>query len=340
MGVDYTKVAPRDLLEAVTTGNTSGSVGQLLNPPSVAPLLEKLGVPNNEATRRFTDPLQAALDGQTRKVKPIADVQPLPGGASFVNLNRRPFTMTCQQWLESTSTSTPKFLYCRVNPRSVQWNFQMRAADQKTLAGTVQHVWRNNLGVRRGTFFAEPVLTLTFQSGNIMPVYVGDKPQGYMQNNPWSSTAALFQKPRPKKAQTGPTIPSGLDNFYHFADLIGAPRILDTQSQDKRLNVVYLMYTSAVYPSIVLAGMFGPDGFSFNDEAESPLKIEWSASFTVYDSYPRFDNAGALRASWAQQRPAVSKDDGSDPTTTPATAPDTTATATAYGSAGPRPFTL
>lgn len=200
--------------------------------------------------------------------------------ASFVDVDRRPFSLTSQEWIENKDQNAVKALFCRANPGSVNWTMNLRIATQKTLSGEVQHAWRQNLGIRRNTFFSEPTLGITFQSGNIMPVRFSETGQ-------------------PSAAR----MPLGLDNFYSFVDLLGGKRILDPTSGDRRANVVYITYTSHIYPSIVLAGMFTPEGFSFTDNARDPHKVEWTANFTVYDSFPRFDNASQLRNTWYETVP-------------------------------------
>lgn len=278
MPVPYGNLAPADLIRAMASPSPNGSLGSLglENPPSIAPILGKLGLADNPFVRRVTDELYAH-GGRTVKKKNPTPASDSDG--SFIHLDRRPFALTCQQWIENTATNSVKYLFCRANPRSVQWTMNLRVADQKTLAGVVQHAWRRNLGVKRRTYFSEPTIAITFQSGNIMPVY----PVKF--NN---STAARREY----------IMPRGLDNFYRFVDLLAASRIVDSGNSDRRANIVYIMYTSHIYPSIVLAGMFTPDGFTFTDNAEDPNKIEWTANFTIYDSFPRFDNGQQLINSW------------------------------------------
>ena len=271
MAVPASNALPVDLIREAASPSPFGF--GLQNPPNLAAALAAVKVLGNPFARQ---------PGETRIVNQAKNTQPSVGTGSFVQLDRRPFMLTCQQWLDSDRNDITKYLYCRVNPKSVQWTFNMRVSEQKTLAGTVQHAWRQNLGVRRNTYFSEPKLSITFQSGNIMPVV----PERF--NNP-------TQKQREIK------MPSGLGTFYRFVDLLGASRIVENGG-DRAANVVYIMYTSRLYPSIVLAGMFDPEGFTFTDSANDPNQVEWTSSFTVYDSYPRFDNASMLINTWMTQQ--------------------------------------
>jgi ribosomal protein L24E len=292
MPIPYGNLAPADLIRQVASPAPQGFGFE--NPPSLNPILQTLGLENNPFARRISDELQAEMAGGRGKTDPSQKkkVQSSIGeGGSFVHLDRRPFTLTCQRWLDSKDPNTIKYLYCRVNPRSVQWTMNLRVSDQKTLSGTVQHAWRQNRGVRRRTYFSEPTLTITFQSGNIMPVI-----------------PAKFKNP--EQPQKEIQIPSGLNMFYRFVDLLGDSRIIDAGTGDRSANVVYIMYTSHIYPSIVLAGMFTPEGFSFTDSAEDPNKVEWTANFTIYDSFPRFDNADMLINTWKTTMAPIKNQNG------------------------------
>ncbi len=282
MSVPFNASIPADLIRNMA-GPTPSGMG-FVNLPGVENAMRILGIPN------VGDPITSVqrFQASTQASAPTGGFQ--AGEGSFVSLDRRPFALTCQKWLENTDKNAIRYLYSKTNPRSVQWTHNLRVSDQKTLAGTVQHAWRQNLGVRRRTFFSEPVITITFQSGNLMPIY-----------------PARLRDPRNRAQQT--EMPRGLDNFYRFAELLNESRIL-TGDGNRQANIVYLLYTSHVYPSMVLAGAFTPDGFSWTDNAEDPNKIEWTSSFTVYDSYPQFYDANALITAWkTSQGFATNKED-------------------------------
>lgn len=229
---------------------------------------------------------------------------PVPEGTFVNDYNqvRQPWVLTCQSWIEQS-----RYLVARVNPSEVQWRLPQRAATQKTRAGEIMHVWRDRF---RGTYYDEPQLTISFQSGNIMPirrkplvddpdnprrVYVGgaqaaigagasrevNKSQGY--------NTTPGRKPDPE--ETEPPVPQGMQNFYEFLSLVDEQKILDTGD----VNYCYIMYNSRMFPNLTLAGLFTPDGVSWSDSADNPNQVNgWSANFTVYDSYPRLNDLQTL----------------------------------------------
>ncbi len=244
------------------------------NVPSVINALDRFGMGRSPA-RAILDEIQS---GNADKKRPPPSQRRIQVGSekaqSFVEIQRRPFVLTCQQWIEEG-----RYIYCRVNPRSAVWTMPLRKADQLTMAGTVQHTWRQQLSVNRSSYFGEPEIAFTFQSGNIMPV----RPDRYID-------------PARPRAET--SLPRGLDNYYAFKELLNQPAIVNDATGDRRANVVYIMYTSQVYPSIVLTGMFKQEGLSTADTAEDPNRVEWNATFTVFDSFPRFDRYDELVQSW------------------------------------------
>jgi len=163
---------------------------------------------------------------------------------------------------EETLFREPKAIKFRVNPSDVSWTMAQRSQEQKTKAGTVLHVWNDN---ERKTYFDEPVLTINFQSGNILP----------------TRSLLDFQG----------TIPEGLVNFYEFMALVDEVKVLD----DGRANLCYIKYNSLIFPSITLWGFWQPQGISFSDQASNHAQVNnWSASFTVYKSTPELGRAVAI----------------------------------------------
>lgn len=160
---------------------------------------------------------------------------------------------------EQSKAHPKKAIKFRVNPSEVSWTMSQRSEEQKTKAGTVLHVWNDN---ERKTYFDEPVLTLSLQSGNILPI-------------------------RNILNPSEPVIPEGLNNFYEFMALVDEVKVLD----DGRANLCYIEYNSLIFPKIRLEGFFSPSGISFSDSSTNPAMVNnWTASFTVY------------RTSWALGR--------------------------------------
>jgi hypothetical protein len=153
-----------------------------------------------------------------------------------------------------------KAIKFRCNPSDISWSMTQRSQEQKTKAGTVLHVWNDH---DRKTYFNEPVITLTLQTGNILPV------------------RNIFQP-------STPVVPEGLNNFYEFMALVDEVKVLD----DGRANLVYIDYNSLIFPKIRLWGFFTPNGISFSDKASNPATVNsWTASFTVYKSEPNLGRA-------------------------------------------------
>ena len=129
-----------------------------------------------------------------------------------------------------------------------------RSVEQKTKAGTVLHVWNDQT---RNSYYDEPTLTFNLQSGNILPTRSILEPRG--------------------------GITEGLNNFYEFMSLVDEVKVLD----DGRANLCYIDYNSLIFPKIRLWGFWQPNGISFSDSAANHAQVNnWSASFTVYKSFP------------------------------------------------------
>lgn len=205
---------------------------------------------------------------------------------------RNPFVLTCQQWM----TATPaRYIYCAVNPSDIQWKIALRAKDQKTRGGTVQHLWKSRNDARRDTFYDEPVLTINFQAGNILPIT--DRPAATVNKSFGIATA--------DNQRADPIVPDGMRNFYDFMELMDTPRqfqSLDASGNPTgpvRDNPVYILYNSRIFPSMALTGMWTQDGFSFSDKSENPNEISnWTASFIVHDSYPKINSPQSLIATY------------------------------------------
>lgn len=221
------------------------------------------------------------------------------GANSVSNMPRTPFILTCQQWI-----TDQRYIIASVNPSDVQWRLPQRASAQKTRVGEIVHYWRDRF---RGTFFDEPQLTITFQTGNIMPmrtkplIDVGVQDIGtirsprYFNGVRQEDEVKVLSRPvkAPDPSETKPTVPPGLDNFYEFLQLVDEQKILENGD----INYVYLIYNSRIFPNMTLAGLFTPEGTSWTDSAGDPNQVGgWSATFTVYDSYPRLnDKSGLVR---------------------------------------------
>jgi hypothetical protein len=187
---------------------------------------------------------------------------------------RAPFIFTCQSWLDEG-----KAIQWRCNPGDVQWHLPQRSVEEKTRRGTVLHVWKDPI---RGTFYDEPVLTFSLQSGNIMPMRSGAAGSNNGED-PWAPATQLTQD----------NMPQGLGNFYMFLKLVDEQKIVTDPKSPSfgKVNLVYVIYNSNIFPSLTLSGLFTPTGTTWNDNAENPNQVNyWTTEFTVYDSFPRISD--------------------------------------------------
>ena len=156
-----------------------------------------------------------------------------------------------------------------VNPENVGWQLKIRGAEVKQRMGSVLHVWRNKI---RGTYFDEPRLNITFQSGSISTYLIPKEADN-------SFNVQLIRQ-----------IPDGLKNFYMFLELLDSQRIYKTTingKEEQRLNTIYLTYHSNIFPNMTLSGYFDPAAFSFSDSSAVGQIESWTATFVVTDSFPK-----------------------------------------------------
>ena len=220
------------------------------------------GVNSSQANAQYNDVIDA-LD------KISKDNTPAKGrGDSPINLlnslrhvqngvDHEPWIMSTTEWLLQ---KPPKGLVWFANPSDATWSLSQRATITKHLTGTVMHVWPNN---SRGTFFDEPRVTLSLQTGNLLPVL--------SDNGIWQ-------------------VSGGIVNFYDFMQLFDAPKLtVGTAKEPPRTNLVNIQYHSNLFPSITLMGMFDPaSGIKFTDSSQNPTSATgWSVDFIVFDTVPK-----------------------------------------------------
>jgi hypothetical protein len=192
-------------------------------------------------------------------------------------VTRTPWFMSTTEWLEE---KPPRGIFWNANPSDITWSMPQRSMHTKNLYGTVLHVWPDS---KRNTFFDEFRLSLSLQSGNLMPV---------------RSSSGRFE-------------PSGgLFNFYDFMNLVDAPKLtVGSEGKPPRSNLVIIKYNSNLFPKLTLMGHFDPAGIRFTDSSQTPTSVaQWSVDFVVYDTVPKMsDNSGsqfnsALMQIWAQEK--------------------------------------
>lgn len=153
-------------------------------------------------------------------------------------------------------------------PQNTTWSFQQRGTIQQTRTGHIAHYWRDD---KRSTFFDDPSVTFTFQTGNIMPIRVDNK----------SDTVKVF--------------PPGLLDYYDFFSFLDEPKILSSG----RPNFINIVYHSLLYPTILLRGFFEPETpITISEEASRPASVVWQATFRIRSSDPPITDGKKLRDAW------------------------------------------
>jgi hypothetical protein len=167
-----------------------------------------------------------------------------------------------------------KYILFWSGPQNTTWTFQQRGVTQQTRTGYIAHYWLDN---KRTTFFDDPSVSFTFQTGNIMPVREAVRADG---------TASLI------------FLPPGLLDYYDFFSLLDEPKILSSG----RPNFVNIVYHSLLYPTILLRGFFEPESpITVTEDAQKPASVTWAATFRVSQSNPPLHDGSKLRDAWASQ---------------------------------------
>jgi hypothetical protein len=198
---------------------------------------------------------------------------------------RVPFIITTQHRLEkgvplwprgsggsnSDEAKQNQFIIFKVNPNQLHITQALRGAEAKTRVGTVYYVWQDPL---KRSFFDEPTVGITFNSGNLFP---------------WSWLNAVpFGTALPSLADK---VPPGIETFYRFMALLNEGKMMP----GGRPNFVYITVNTRKFPQLTLAGWFTPEGVSsVTDSADDPNHLTWTANFHCRATYPRLYNSGEL----------------------------------------------
>jgi len=182
------------------------------------------------------------------------------------------------------------------------WNMPRRETVTKTAAGAIRNAWRNRY---RGTYYDEPTVTITFQTGNMMPgagipdSIFGSRRIEYYTNNqgfkvPTSVRDGGYADRVAQILQT-PPIPPGIVNFYDFLSLVDQPMLSSNNNENRHI----LLVRTRLFPRIRLEGYFTQDPITFTESATAANSITWNATFMVYDSTPRLWSADALKVAFS-----------------------------------------
>ncbi len=214
---------------------------------------------------------------------------------------RSPMIVTTRAWMRKA-----KYITLWVNPSEFSWTMARRETVTKTAAGAVRNTWRNRF---RNTYYDEPMLNITFQTGNIMP-YANLKPEIFgkrsvSRNDDFNSATGTlntrFKNTRTPSTSSellsvinAPPVPPGLQNFYDFIELIDQPLLLGTGE-----NRHVLFYRTQVFPRMRIEGYFTPEGLSFSETVDNANRLTWTSQFQVYDTSPKIWSASDLKLSYS-----------------------------------------
>ena len=173
------------------------------------------------------------------------------------------------RWSMGRMDNSPwQFMEFWVNPSECSWKVATRTTIDKIMGGAVHH--QAPLYSR----YDMPVLTISFQSGNIVP-------NAYSDSNDSPLVAA--------SKGNWVEIPPGIGNFYRFLHLVDEPNITTNTSEPNYINILYV---SPLYKQkgLWLQGFFDESGINWTDSADSPgMIMNWTANFIVFQSSPELN---------------------------------------------------
>lgn len=236
---------------------------------------------------------RSAKRGRPISLKDFMERTTKPPNANFYPRHTRhprsAWVLSTKSWLWAG-----KSIVLYVNPKDVSWTFPRRETVEKTLAGTVRNAWRNSF--RSNRYFDEPTLSVTFQSGSIIPS------MGYtktLQNDPFAING-------PDQGDLG--IPPGLLNWYDFLEMCNQSALSGPWE-----NYHIIGYRSRAYPQILIQGYWDPEGLTMPETSDDGNQISWQARFIVYKTQPNIFQSSAMfgayhdwvwnRGGWSEVRP-------------------------------------
>jgi hypothetical protein len=195
--------------------------------------------------------LDPNIVAEVEAVTTAGQIQDAVGDRDYRGL-RRPFYITCRKWAEEEGRYI--ILYC--NPSDVEFRFPWRESEQEIKGGMVRHSWRN-----KGTYLKEPGLSITYQTGNVMPRIAN----GAVEMSP------------------------GLSNLYDFMELLDEDRVYNS-----RPNYVEIAFNSMTFPVLVIHGFFAPEDFTLPQSSEELHGFSFSIEFTARTFHPDITKASTL----------------------------------------------
>jgi hypothetical protein len=160
------------------------------------------------------------------------------------------------------------------------WTLPLRASEDSVMGGKVRYAAprvgfnatsSQTVGASNASpFFDNPVIGLTFNSGNISPMY--DKSDNKI-------------------------MAYGLQDFYAFLELVNQPPVIGGPNAGENSglpNYFILYYQSRAFPSLTLRGFIDPAGIAFAEDAENQNQVSWTCQMTVWEMTPNIWDSGAM----------------------------------------------
>lgn len=184
-----------------------------------------------------------------------------PYGGVTGSSARAGFVLTSDLWQQEG-----RAIELHAGPSAVSWSLPLRAQNEENKSGHARYAQARTAfyGTGEGanprpTWFDFPRLSISFQAGNIIPIYGLDNEV---------------------------TVPYGLQDFYLFMELLNQPPLIPSGSKEGAHNYTWIFYTSLQFPQMTLKGYFEPDGVSWEDSAADPTTLNWSATFLAHSMTP------------------------------------------------------
>lgn len=240
-----------------------------------------------------------------------------------------PWVLTCERWAQIA-----QYIVLPINPSDISWHIPLKVATEQTGRATVSYVWRNGyIGVSsdggaasQDSLLQDFELALTFNSGNIAPMFNYAKSQGRYRGGAVTNTDNNWRPNPASKADElvafneysamgndvlaqqvelpdeskyvlayDETIPLGVQNLYKVLSLLDEPRITHVPGSNRnaiRPNRICLVMNTPAFPNMVVYGHANPSGVSWEESADSPNSFDVTFTITVTETQPKLGFAG------------------------------------------------
>lgn len=168
--------------------------------------------------------------------------------------------VTSDQWLQQVG---PVALSLNSGPSQAAWSFGLRADEEPNQGGRARYAQARPDPTTSGglTWFDNPKVTLSFQSGNLLPIYTDG-------------------------GRIAKVLPPGLEDYYRFLSLVNQSPVIESGPNQGQKNFLWCFYTSRVYPSMLLKG-YVQEVINVTESADpNPNTITWDVALSVWYADP------------------------------------------------------